>query len=140
MAALLKDDSNDPLVVASSRELSGKLQQVFSQAKSFDRQLIDHLEQVVYDHRANFKSVHGVSFPEIVPFFLPTHRFICFERRDLTDTEIRNKLVQMIRDISIRGVRLEAVEFAAAVIRTWPKYRPPVEELRNDPKTENQLQ
>lgn len=71
----------------------------------------------------------------MAPFVLPSLQMVLFYRTDLSDEEIRAKLVQLSRDLYGHRLRVSAVEFAAAVVRTWPQYRPPIEELREDPRT-----
>lgn len=123
----------DPRLVTSMEEMRTKLQCLYLSSRSFDPALVDHAEQLVYDHRARFKTAHGFSFPPMAAFVLPSLQLILFYRTDLNDQEVRGKLVQLARDLAIRGVRVSAVEFAAAVVRCWPSYKPPIEELRQDP-------
>lgn len=128
-------DDTDPQMIASTRELINKLHNASINERSFDRGFIDKLEQIVYDHRARFKQATGQPFPPMAPFVLPSLQMVLFYRTDLSDDEIRGKLVQLSRDLYAHRLRVSAVEFAAAVVRTWPSYRPPIEELREDPRT-----
>jgi hypothetical protein len=125
---------NDPRVISSTRELVAKLRHLSRTERSFDRGFVEKLEQVVYVHRARFKTATGTSFPPMAPLVLPSVRLVLFYRTDLSDAEIRAKLVQLSRDLFAQGVRVSAVEFAAAVVRTWPSYKPPIEDLREDPR------
>lgn len=138
-AVTLHDADEDARVVQSHRQLMARLQQLREVTRSFDLDFVHRCEQLIYDHRARFKSIHGLAFPDLAAFVLPSVRSILFFRRDLDDGQIRGKLIEVVRALQSQGIRVSSVEFAAATARCWPGYRPPIEELRRDPKVKRRV-
>ena len=105
-----------------------------------DQHSLDRMQEVVDATRDEFRLRHGREFPEMAPLYLPSVGYVGFLRRDLTNEEIQNHLVMLLRTLGSRGARISAIEVAAAVTRVWPRYDPPIEVLRRDPKSKLKLQ
>jgi hypothetical protein len=131
-------DDDDPRLNASANALQARLQPFVG--LNFDASRLEQICEIVREHRIAFKREHGAEFPPLVPFVLPSVRFIHFVRADLEDQIIRNQLRNLIVQLSRRQVLPSAIELAAAVRQCWPRYRPPIEEFRADPLLKQRLQ
>jgi len=132
----LEDD--DPRLIQSANALLVKLQPYVGQ--NFDAGHVATICELVKDHRQAFRREHDAEFPPLVPFVLPSLKYIHFVRADITDENIRNQLRNLIVQLSRRGVLPSAMEIATAVHQCWPWYRPPIEEFRADPLLKQRLQ
>jgi hypothetical protein len=128
----LELDTIDQRTAASMHLLTRKLATLLN--REFSVNAIEAMRYIVDDHRTTFKREQGFDFPELVPFYLPSVGLIVWYRADLDDMAIRNKLLMLLRQLGERGKPVSAIEVAAAVKRAWPRYHPPIEEYRRDPK------
>jgi len=132
----LEDD--DPRLTASANSLANKLQQFVG--REFDEGNVAHMCEMVQEHRREFRQKYNADFPPLVPFVLPSIRFIHFVRPDIEDKEIRIQLRNIIVQLGRRQVLPAAIEIVRAVQLCWPTYKPPIEEFRADPLLKQELQ
>ena len=130
-------DPNDPLLLAAANDLSVKLQPFVGQ--HFDAGNLDEICDLVQQHRRAFRRQHDADFPPLLPFVLPSIRYIHFVRADIDDQEIRIQLRNLLVQLSRRGVLPPAIEIVKAINLCWPQYRPPIEEFRADPLMQQSL-
>jgi hypothetical protein len=107
---------------------------MFLAGNGLNGQTVLDMQTEIERTRFNFKAEYGYDFPPIGPFILPYSNLILFFRKDLTNTEIRNKLLSLLRDLGRQKIPVLTMELTKAVERLWPSYKPPVEEFRKDPK------
>jgi hypothetical protein len=132
----LEDD--DPRLIKSANELLAELQPFVG--RHFDAGNVERICELVQQHRIAFKREYGAEFPPMVPFVLPSLKFIHFVRADIEDQEIRIQLRNLLVQLSRRPNALpSALEIAKAVKQCWPRYRPPIEEFRADPLMQERL-
>jgi hypothetical protein len=131
-------DDDDPRLIASANKLLESLQPYVGQ--HFDIGNIERIYDVVKDHRAAFRREHGSDFPPLVPFILPSLKYIHFVRADIEDREISIQLRNIIVQLSRRKVLPHSLEIASAAKRCWPLYKPPIEHFRADPLLRQKLQ
>jgi hypothetical protein len=132
-------DDNDPRLIAAADLLLEALQPFVGQ--HFDAGRLDEVCDLVQQHRIAFRRAYDADFPPLVPFVLPSIRFIHFVRADIDDREIRIQLRNLLVQLSRRGpgVLPPAIEIVRAVKQCWPRYQPPVEEFRADPLMRQRL-
>ena len=131
-------DDDDPRLATAANALAGKLQSFVG--LEFDEGNVARMCDVVQDHRRQFKQQFGADFPPLVPFVLPSIRFIHFVRPDIADKEIRIQLRNIVVQLSRRQMLPAAIEIVRAVKLCWPRYQPPIEEFRRDPLVKQELQ
>lgn len=120
----------DIRVKETLRGLTSRLR--FIAAKGLTSMSMLDMQSEIERTRFQFKSEHGYDFPPIGPFVLPSSNIVIFYRLDLTNDEIRDKLLMLLRELGERKVPVLTLELASAVKSLWPKYDPPVEEIRKD--------
>jgi hypothetical protein len=131
-------DDDDPRLIQSANLLLAHLQPYVGQ--HFDASNVEMICEIVRDHRSTFRREHQADFPPLVPFVLPSVRYIHFVRADLDAGVIQTQLRDLIVQLSRRGVLPSALEIVTAVKQCWPGYRPPIEEFRADPLLRQRLQ
>jgi len=131
-------EDNDPRLITATNDLLKRLEPFVGQ--DFGVQNIERICEIVRDHRAEFRRENQADFPVLVPFVLPSLRFIHFVRPDIEDKEIRIQLRNLLVQLSRRQLLPAAIEVATAVRQCWPRYKPPIEEFRVDPLMKQRLQ
>lgn len=131
----LEDD--DPRLIVSANKLLERLQPFVG--RNFDAANLDAICELVQDHRVAFRREHNADFPPLVPFVLPSLKFIHFVRADIEDKEIHIQLRNLLVQLSRRGALPSAMEVAKAVKLCWPRYEPPIEHIRADPLMKQRL-
>jgi hypothetical protein len=89
------------------------------------------IRSLIEQTRTEFKMEHQHEFPLLVPLILPASGFVAWFRQDLDDDEIRIKVLNLLRELSMAGLPISAIELATAMKLAWPSYNPPIEEYRN---------
>jgi hypothetical protein len=134
-------EPDDPRVVAAAADLLQRLQPYVGQ--HFDTTNVGAICELVKDHRDAFKRDHNADFPPLVPFVLPSLRYIHFVRADIDEREIaiqlRNIIVQLSRRPGVFDAD-SAMEIDMAAKQCWRLYRSRIEELRADPLLRQRLQ
>ena len=97
--------------------------------KPFSGSVVQQIEQDVEQIKDAFKKRYGLDFPPLAPFILPTSQIIVFYRKDLTDDEIRSKILFLLRDMATAKKPVSIHELAMAISFVWPNYKPPIEEM-----------
>jgi hypothetical protein len=133
-------EPDDPRVVAAAADLIQRLQPYVG--LNFDMGNVETICELVRQHRVAFKREHNADFPPLVPFVLPSLRYIHFVRADIEDREISIQLRNIIVQLSRRGVfdAGSALEIATAAKQCWPHYHAPIEDFRADPLLKQRLQ
>lgn len=131
-------DTQDPRVTASLKLLGTRLSNFLY--FPFDGRTVELMERIVQEHRAEFKRDHGYEFPPLVPFVLPSVKFIVFYRADLEDQAIHDKMLMLLRQFAERKAKVSEIELAFAIKSCWPHYRPPIETMRKNPRVGRVLQ
>lgn len=117
-------DESDPRAIEGLKELERRMMHYFRVPRALDRSTVDEFERLVYDFRVWFKNRYGLTFPELVPFALPSIGYVKFYRRDWPDEEIRRNLLFLIEGLKRIGKSVSPLELAAATAMAWPHYRP----------------
>jgi len=89
------------------------------------------IRSTIEQTRSDFKRNHQYDFPPLVPLILPTSGFIAWFRQDLDDEEIRIKVLNLLRELTINRLPVGAYELAQAMKLAWPSYKPDIEGYRN---------
>jgi hypothetical protein len=134
-------EPDDPRVVAAAADLIQRLQPYVG--LNFDMGNVETICELVRQHRVAFKREHNADFPPLVPFVLPSLRYIHFVRADIDEREIaiqlRNIIVQLSRRPGVFDAD-SAMEIDMAAKQCWPLYRSRMEEFRADPLLKQRLQ
>jgi hypothetical protein len=93
------------------------------------RSILEEIQQAVDWVKGEFKTLYGLDWPPLAPLILPTSHVIVFYRRDLTDDEIKSKLLYLLRDLARAKQPVYVAEFALAVNFVWPHYQAPIEDM-----------
>jgi hypothetical protein len=88
---------------------------------------VNTMRELIDDARTEFKKRFGHELPPMVPLVLPRSRFIAWFREDLESDEVRIKVLNLLREFSVKKIPVSAFELAQAMRLTWPKYEPPIE-------------
>jgi hypothetical protein len=116
---------NDPRVTAGQTELEQRVIVYFrARPRNADLDTASDLRTIARDHRTEFKKQHGVDFPRLVPFIVPSIGEVKLLPADWSSSRVRRELAILIGDYAKRGITVPAVELAQAVSRTWPRFRP----------------
>lgn len=128
---------DDPRLIASANKLLENLQPFVGE--HFDASHVEQICEMVRDHREAFRREHQAEFPPLVPFVLPSLKYIHFVRADIDDREISIQLRNIIVQLGRRQSLPSALEIATACKQCWPRYRPPIESFRADPLLKQRL-
>lgn len=131
-------DMDDPRMIQAYNRLTAILEAHVGE--EFNAAHMDRICREVTEHREAFRRDHDADFPVLVPFVLPSLRFIHFVRADADDTKIYNMLRNILVQLARRKILPPAQEIAMAVRLCWPNYRPPIEDWAADPLLEQRLQ
>lgn len=102
----------------------------------FTGSVLQSIEADVEHIKGKFKENYGLDFPPLAPFILPTSQVIIFYRKDLTDEEIRLKLLFLLRDMANAKKPVSIPEMVTAIGFVWPHYRAPIEDIRDITRAE----
>jgi hypothetical protein len=80
------------------------------------------IRSTVEQTRTTFKTTHGYDFPPLAPLILPSSQFIAWFRQDLDNDEVRIKVLNLLREFSIKKIPVKEHELAMAMKLTWPSY------------------
>ena len=130
-------EPDDPRIRAGLADLMRRLEPIVG--REFDADHVAQACELVADHRQQFRRRYGADFPRLVPFVLPSLKYIHFVRPDIDDREIRIQLRNLIVQLSRRGLLPSTIEIVTAVRHCWPRYKPPIEEFRVDPLVKQKL-
>jgi len=135
---MIELEDNDPRLIRATNDLLERLRPFVGQ--HFDALNVERICEIVRDHRAEFRRENQADFPPLVPFVLPSLKFIHFVRPDIDNKEIQIQLRNLLVQLSRRpNVLPSALEVATAVRQCWPKYEPPIEVFRTDPLMKTRL-
>jgi hypothetical protein len=76
----------------------------------------------VEEARTEFKKTYSHEFPPLVPLILPSSRFVAWFRQDLENDEVRIKVLNLLREFSLKKIPVSAFELSQAMRLTWPQY------------------
>jgi hypothetical protein len=127
-------DSQDPRVIAGMNLLANTLASFVGRSNNGGN--YEAMQGIVDGFRMSFKREHGVDFPRLTRFELPSVGFIVWYRYDLEHEEIRRKVLMLLRQFAAKRIPITAIEVASAVSKAWPFYKPEqiIVDARHDPK------
>lgn len=124
----LPDD--DPRISEFSTKLA-KLMRPFIGQK-LDRATVMQIHDTITKHSIDFKKTYGYNAPAIVAVVLPTSQYIGLYRADLETREIQIVIMNLLRELAMRRVKVDKKELAWALRMAWPNYDPAVEFFADD--------
>ena len=119
---------DDPRVLDAFRVLMDRLSTFVG--KPLDNSTVLAICSTIEQTRNEFKRKHQHDFPPLVPLILPTSGFIAWFRQDLDNEQIRIKVLNLLRELTINKLPVGAHELATAMKLAWPLYQLPIEEFK----------
>lgn len=120
-------DPEDPRVTNAIAQLHRFLAKYHG--RTMTRSILNEIQEAVDYVKDQFKILYGLDWPPLAPLILPTSHVIVFYRKDLTDSEIKSKLLYLLRDLARAKQPVNVAEFALAVNFVWPHYQAPIEDM-----------
>jgi hypothetical protein len=124
----LADD--DPRMQKFSKSLTEVMRQFVG--KTLDRSTIMQINDAIIEHRIRFKYNYGCDAPVMVSLVLPTSSYVGLFRADLETTQIQIVILNLLREMAVRRMRVDKRELAWAIRMAWPDYDPAIEFFSND--------
>ncbi len=111
-----KEVSDDVRMQVACNQLAARLEQFRN--KALNKELIDDIQRVVKQHRAESKLRDGLDFPELTPMIVPRLGTLHLVRRDL---RVRDVAV-VLQNITAMYPTVTSAELAQAVRWAFPAY------------------
>ena len=89
------------------------------------------IRSVIEQTRNEFKRDYQHELSPLVPLILPTSWFIAWFRQDLDSEQVRIKVLNLLRELTINRLPIGTQELAMAMKLAWPLYEPPIEDFIN---------
>jgi hypothetical protein len=118
----------DERVQAAYQQLMRQLERFVGMSLSTSTVLA--IRSTIEQTRTEFKNKYQHDFPPLVPLILPNSGFIAWYRQDLDNEEIHIKVLNLLRELAMNKLPVEAGELATAMRLAWPNYQPRIEEYR----------
>jgi hypothetical protein len=118
----------DPRVQYALQQLMRRLETYVGQP--LENATLLAIRSLIEQTRTEFKLEFQHEFPLLVPLILPASGFVAWFRQDLDDDEIRIKVLNLLRELTMFNLPISAMELATAMKLAWPHYQPPIEYYR----------
>lgn len=126
--AELPDD--DPRMNEFSESLIRAMRQFVG--KTLDRSTVMQINDAIIEHRIRFKNNYGCDVPVMVAVVLPTSQYVGLFRADLETRQIQVVIMNLLRELAVRRMKVDKRELAWALQMAWPNYDPTVEFFVDD--------